>query len=90
MAIEKPNQQTAMEVLLAGVFVLSLWKRKINVFDPKRTPSEPPFPTRLPCRYPIKGEEANLGSSGKTVLPARLYCRLEGRGEMNPSFASYS
>lgn len=70
MAIEKPNQQTAMEVLLAGVFVLSLWKRKINVFDPKRTPSEPPFPTVYLVGTPSREKRQIWAAQGRlSYLP---------------------
>lgn len=34
-ATEKPNQQTAMGVLLAGASVLSLWEGEINVWSQK-------------------------------------------------------
>lgn len=76
-AVEKLNQQTAMEVFLKGVFVSSLWKRKITVFDPKRASSEHTSSIVLyrPCRRIVQGEDVNLGSSGQRVLPASL----EGR-----------
>ena len=74
LAVEKLNQQTAVEVFLKGVFVSSLWKRKITVFDPKRTLSEHTSSNvlYLPCRCIVQAEDVNLGSSGQRVLPASL------------------
>ena len=77
LAVEKLNQQTAVQVFLKGVFVSSLWKRKITVFDPKRTSSERTSSNvlYLPCRWVAQGGDVNLGGSGQRVLPASL----EGR-----------
>lgn len=78
-ATEKPNQQTAMEVLLAGVFVLSLQVRKITAFDPKEPPLRLPPLISSTLQVYSTGEEVNLGNSRQTVLPASPSLHMGGK-----------